>query len=125
MLFKQRQSFAIMFFFFQVEFGSILKNEFSKLLVLIPHSKRERTCNGNTEQDGRQARGTNQLTLCMRNAKEVDMSTIERMETDVSNKVWPSFTTYNAINTDQITLTHPSLKRSTTVLIQSYCKTIL
>lgn len=75
-----------------------------------------------SRMDGK--RETNRLTLCTRNAKEVDMGPIERMETDVSNKVWLSFSAYNAINTDQITLTHPSLKRSTTVSIQSYCKTI-
>lgn len=93
MLFKQKQSFAITLFFFQVEFGSILRDEFSKLLVLIPQQIIQRdtelTMATQSRMDGK--RETNRLTLCTRNAKEVDMGPIERMETDVSNKVWLSF----------------------------------
>jgi len=39
------------------------------------------------------------MTLCTRNAKEVGMGPIERMETDESNKVMTIFV-YNVINTD-------------------------
>lgn len=39
------------------------------------------------------------MTLCTRNAKEVGMSPIERMETDESNKVIVIFL-YNVINTN-------------------------